>query len=584
MPRKKTLHGWLQVSLGEICLPVATVHPEDRPNDSFTYFDIGGVDNRRNLIAETKTVLGKDAPSRARQAVQKGDILFSTVRTYLRNIARIEDEPTNPVASTGFTVIRPGPGVAGEFVFQQMLSERFMQPLHALQTGSSYPAVRDRDVFAQPVMLPPTAEQERVVDKLDAILPRISAGEAAAQRALAGLKRYRASVLHAAVTGELTRDWRKAHAKPAETGAAFLRRLFDTRRARWEEAELARLTKSGKPPKDNKWKARYTEPTKPDTTDLPSLPRGWAWASIDDLAWSSGYGTSVKCTYEADGPAVLRIPNIRDGQFDYTDLKFATRPSEIGEHDYVEPGDFLIVRTNGSRDLIGRAGVALGTPQPRCSFASYLIRYRLIGDPALWTWLSLVWESALVRQRIESRAATTAGQYNVSLTSLSDIAAPLPPPDEVSEIVRQVEHSLTLADRIVASLETAVTRARAWRQSVLNTAFAGKLVPQNVDDEPASVLLEKIRAAREPLAAQPKPKRGRDGRKKTMKAERRNLLEVLKETGVPMKPEDLYAAAGFDESTVEAFFSELKDLVAKKKVREMRDPQDRGFVRLEVRA
>src|SRR5260370_41857030 len=97
--------GWAKTKLGEVCLPVASIQPEDSPETEFTYFDIGGIDNETNRIADTKTVTGRKAPSRARQALRKDDILFSTVRTYLRKIARVEHEYPNPVGSTGFAVI-----------------------------------------------------------------------------------------------------------------------------------------------------------------------------------------------------------------------------------------------------------------------------------------------------------------------------------------------------------------------------------------------------------------------------------------------------------------------------------------------
>jgi len=223
--------GWIKTTLGEVCLPVGTIQPGDSPDIEFTYFDIGGIDNARNIIAETKTISGRDAPSRARQAVRKGDILFSTVRTYLRKIALVEQDYPSPVASTGFTVIRAAKGVSAQFLFFQILSEDFLQPLHALQSGSSYPAVRDRDVFAQPILLPPTAEQERIAAKLNAALSAVQRAETAARRAQERLKRYRAAVLHAAVTGELTRGWLKTH-KPNETGAQLLKRLLHERRAR----------------------------------------------------------------------------------------------------------------------------------------------------------------------------------------------------------------------------------------------------------------------------------------------------------------------------------------------------------------
>ncbi len=577
-------HGWIRTKLGEICLPVPTLQPENEPDAQFTYFDIGGVDNETNRITETKTVTGRSAPSRARQAVATGDILFSTVRTYLRKIARIERDYPRPVGSTGFTVIRPAPGVSGDFVFQQVLSEPFLQPLHALQTGSSYPAVRDRDVFAQPVVLPPTAEQERIVTKMDAILSRVGAGEAAAQRALARLKRYRAAVLHAAVTGELTRDWRKAHPKPEETGQALLHRLLATRRTRWEETELARLTKAGKKPKDSKWKARYPEPTEPETAELPSLPRGWTWASVDQLIVEPvKNGLSIKGSDEPPGIPALRLDAMSESGFDFSKIRYLPRKEAQVADLWILPRDFFVSRGNGSLRLVGR-GTLAATSSARAIFPDTMIRLRFANDGALTEFISRIWASRFLRKQIEGAAKTTAGIYKISQANLVQFALPLPPLAEQEEIVRQVEHRLALADRLTHSLETALARVRLWRQSVLQAAFAGRLAPQSPDDEPASELLKRIRTARAALAAQPKPKRGRGGRKTKMKHTRRPILEVLQEAKSPMKPEDVFAAAGFEEATVEAFFAELKELNAGKKIREKRDPHERGLVLLEARA
>src|SRR5262245_53339294 len=98
--------GWVKTTLGEVCAKIATIRPEDSPDTEFTYFDIGCIDNQSNRIIEGKSFIGREAPSRARQSVIKDDILFSTVRTYLRKIARIERDYPNSVASTGLTIIR----------------------------------------------------------------------------------------------------------------------------------------------------------------------------------------------------------------------------------------------------------------------------------------------------------------------------------------------------------------------------------------------------------------------------------------------------------------------------------------------
>jgi type I restriction enzyme S subunit len=574
MPQNKPPLGWIQTSLGQVRIDASHgISQQAMRGQTFELFSVPAFEKR------APEILAGESIGSNKVVVGCGDVLLCKINPRI-NRAWIVTPPRGypQIASTEWIVFSRTDGLSPEFLAHFFTQDVFRNYLAANVSGvgGSLMRVNARVVSQFPVNLPPSAEQERIVAKLDAILSRIGAGEAAAQRALTRLKHYRTAVLHAAVTGELTREWRKTQPKPDETGADFLRRLLATRRARWEEAELARLTKSGKPPKDDKWKARYPEPTEADITDLPRLPRGWVWASVEQ--------TGEVVTGSTPPTAEARFFGGRVPFFKPTDLDAGpdTRTSadsltEAGaEAARVVPAGSILVTCIGA--TIGKTGLARvggATNQQINSLVPAL--------PELSRFLFSVMISPRMQDAMKANAsATTLPILNKS--KFSRLPMPLPPPDEVSEIVRQVEHRLTLADRLTATLETALTRTRAWRQSVLNTAFAGQLVPHSADDEPATVLLAKIRAARELLAAQPKPKCGRGGRKKTMKTEHRKLLEVLRGAKAPMKPEELFAAAGFDESTVEAFFSELKDLVAKKKVREKRDPQDRGFVRLEVRA
>jgi type I restriction enzyme S subunit len=142
--------GWFYIFLKDISEVVGRVNiKEKKPTESFLYLDIGGINNNKNIIESHKEYKWKDAPSRAQQIVEVNDILFSTVRTYMKNIAMVEDEKfSNQVASSGFTVVRALKGIINSnFLFKQLLSDAFIQPLNDLQTGSSYPAVRDTDVF-----------------------------------------------------------------------------------------------------------------------------------------------------------------------------------------------------------------------------------------------------------------------------------------------------------------------------------------------------------------------------------------------------------------------------------------------------
>jgi type I restriction enzyme, S subunit len=222
--------GWVKTTLGELCLPITTIVPNDSPDVDFTYFDIGSIDNRTNRIVDDKVIAGRNAPSRARQVVQKDDILFSTVRTYLRKIARVERTYPNPVASTGFAVIRLAEGISSQFIFFQILSDGFLHSVNALQTGSSYPAVRAKDVFSQPILLPPVREQERIAARLGAAVAALQRADAATGRAKERIERYRAAVLDSAFTGELTRKWRSGN-KPSAAASKPLEELLAIRRS-----------------------------------------------------------------------------------------------------------------------------------------------------------------------------------------------------------------------------------------------------------------------------------------------------------------------------------------------------------------
>jgi type I restriction enzyme S subunit len=149
------------------------------------------------------------------------------------------------------------------------------------------------------------------------------------------------------------------------------------------------------------------------------------------------------------------------------------------------------------------------------------------------------------------------GRPRLKLGEIKSIALPLPPFEEQAAIVREVERRLMAADRLAATLKQQLTRAGVTRQSLLREAFVGRLVPQDPNDEPASLLLERIRATREAEAQRPKGRRMSKLRAKMKTAGRRDLFSVLKENDGPMTPEQLFEAAGFEPSQVDQFYREL---------------------------
>jgi type I restriction enzyme S subunit len=222
-------------------------------------------------------------------------------------------------------------------------------------------------------------------------------------------------------------------------------------------------------------------------TEAPLIPLG-------DLALESRYGISVKCDYLASGPGVIRIPNIVDETILVNDLKYATDPAGVPSEVLLREGDVVFVRTNGSRDLIGRAAVA-SSDAVGLGFASYLIRYRLRADVDP-QYVCAVVSAPSIRRVIEGLAATTAGQYNLSVSTLDSVLVPLPSVDEQRHLVRARSEGLATVERLMNHLGATERRAAILQRSILAAAFTGHLVPQDPDDEPASVLLDRIRAER----------------------------------------------------------------------------------------
>jgi type I restriction enzyme S subunit len=326
-----------------------------------------------------------------------------------------------------------------------------------LDKSTAIPGLSRDDYNAVEVAVHAPAQQLEIVAELEKQFSRLDEAVANLQRVKANLKRYKASVLKAAVEGRLVETeatLARREGRTFETGEQLLQRILEERRAKW----------SGK--------GKYKEPAAADAAALGVQPEGWAIASLDMLSTDSGYGTSQKCGYENAGPAVLRIPNVQHGVLDLQDLKFAPTEFKLSQSDAVSSGDMLIIRTNGSKSLIGRAAVVMAEPQRKMSFASYLIRFRLSSAGCIPAWVSVVWQTSQMRQWIEAHAATSAGQHNVSMTVLAKANISVPPVAEQARIVVEVDRHLSIVREVEAEIDTNLQRAQALRQATLAKAFS----------------------------------------------------------------------------------------------------------------
>ena len=166
---------WKTVKLGDVIEKTETVNPTSKfPNESFEYIDVSSVSKERLAIEETQTLLGKDAPSRARRRVHKDDVIFATVRPTLKRVAVVPTELDGQICSTGYIVLKSKKDVLlPRYLFHWMSSQFVMDYVESVQTGASYPAVTDKQVKEIDVQLPPLAEQQRIVAKLDAAFAEI---------------------------------------------------------------------------------------------------------------------------------------------------------------------------------------------------------------------------------------------------------------------------------------------------------------------------------------------------------------------------------------------------------------------------
>lgn len=185
--------GWSLMTVGDVCEAVEKHKPSDSPRAEFTYIDISSIDNSRNTIVDPRVLSGADAPSRARQILRAGDTVLSTVRTYLRNTAIVPEDLDGATGSTGFSVLRPRRDlIEPRYLFYRALESVWVESLSAQQTGSSYPAVREADVRAMPIEVPPLDEQRRIVEAIEIHLSHLDAGVESLRRAKRNLERMRA--------------------------------------------------------------------------------------------------------------------------------------------------------------------------------------------------------------------------------------------------------------------------------------------------------------------------------------------------------------------------------------------------------
>jgi type I restriction enzyme, S subunit len=550
--RLPTPKGWATTTLGAIAEPSRErASPLEAP--ALRYVGL------EHIEPHSMKLLGHGYAHETRSSsvrFSRGDILYGKMRPYLNKVWVAEFDG---VCSAEFLVFKSHEGLNSQFLALRLNSEDFVTFANR-QVSGERPRVDFEKLSRFPILLPPLAEQEKIVVKLTASLSRVGRAKTATLRAHDRLRLYRTAVLDSAVTGQLTNVWRESRFREGEIGTEdgqdYLRRLLVARRAAWEQAELKRLHQIGKNPQDSNWKSRYPEPRTPITEGLPELPSTWLWATLEQVSTrvTVGYVGEMKNEYVNKGIPFLRSQNVRPNRFEPEGIVF------IGEEFHaklakskITPGDVVVVRS----------GVGVGTTCviPESLGEANCSDLVLIQSPLIEPRFISFYMNSAARSHVAMGKVGVA-QPHFNTASVASLAVPLPEVHEQAEIVREVDLRFAAADRLATTLEQQLVRADATRQSFLREAFVGRLVPQDPSDEPASQLLGRIRIERDAEHQTPKGKRMSKLKSKTKAIGRQSLLTILKEKGRPMTPEELFNESGHSQESVDQFFAELRQLTA----------------------
>lgn len=445
----------------------------------------------------------EDGVTSAKHRFYPGQLLYSKIRPYLNKCVKAEFDglcsadmyPVDALISAGF-------------LHHFMLTRQFVSAVsEAAGSRTILPKTNQAQMAALPVPVAPLREQLQITEALDSLLSRLDAAAATLGSAERKLKAYRASVLKAAAEGRLVpteAQLARTEGRDYEPADGLLACILKERRRRWEEVELAKGEAAGKTPKNDRWKAKYSEPKAPDTDTLADLPDGWCWATVDQLGEVTGGIT--KNAARDHGLArypYLRVANVYANRLVLDDVKDIV----VGDHELerllLRRGDLLVVEGNGSVDQIGRVALWDGSID-RVVHQNHLIRVRFARRP-LERWVLTWLLSPGGRAAIQRVASSTSGLHTLSISKVQSLPVPLPPESEQVRVLETVDQLLSINDASANGVDASLRRCSRLRQSVLRWAFEGTLVDQDSNDEPADVLLERIRAGR-PATAPRRPK------------------------------------------------------------------------------
>ena len=488
--------GWVQTALGAVvAAPRSKATPADHPDLPFVGMD--------HIAANGMQLLGAGRFGDMKSAgglFSPGDVLYGRMRPYLNKVHVANQQGA---CSAEFIVLPQNAAIASGYLAYLLHHRKFVNFASAQSSGDR-PRVDFESLSSYEFALPPKAEQARIVSKVDELFSDIEEGERALERVQKLVERYRQSVLKAAVTGELTREWREKHKGPLESGDALLQRVLKGRAANGAVTP------------------RHKEPRGPNIANLEPLPKGWVWTSIEQAgAVKLGRQRAPQHHVGDHMRPYLRVANVYEDRLELSDVK-EMNFTPLEYETYALQVDDILLNEGQSAELVGRPAMYRGEV-PGCCYQKTLLRFRAHAGVSA-AFALLVFRYYLHCGRFRRSANITTSIAHLAAERFGPIEFPLPPGQEQREIVEIALTKLSQIDHLELELKARRKAIEVLRQTTLRSAFSGDLVPQDPVDEPASALVERLRDLR---AAEQELTRVRAGRSKTQP-----LAQVMKAHGI----------------------------------------------------
>ena len=380
----------------------------------------------QNLTGSTDVCNRTTKTYEEKYLVIDGDLLFAWSASLGAHIWHGENGWLNQHI---FKVV-PHDGTDKQYLYYYLL--HVVDQLYAKTHGSGMVHITIKPFKNTEIYLPSLPEQHRIVTRIESLFAKLDEAKEKAQAVVDGFELRKSAILHKAFTGELTERWRKEHGEGLD---------------------------------------------------------GWKNTTLSEIVSGFKYGTSEKSTYNNTGMPVLRIPNVGTGTLSFEDMKYLAH-NDVDEANQVHENDLLIIRSNGSRDLVGKCAIVPALSR-KFAYASFLIRIK----PSEWIlpdYLALYLNSTDARTQMFKKAKSSAGIHNINSQELGSITINVPTIYEQSAIIAVLNNLLAKGQQAKEAAEAVLIQIDTMKKAILARAFRGELGTNDPAEESAEELIKAV--------------------------------------------------------------------------------------------